>query len=255
MARNPKRRAGTKPRPQCFIARTMAYPPSMAKPPWARLTKPIKPMVTDNPTDTMNSTMPAATPPRSMLATSTPRIMRGGAASLRGARPDLLLLARVLDAVDLADDFLEDAAILHDRLRQILVHHDVPGDGVDRDGPARAVEFPPLEGLQRLVHLDLALEGLDHVHDGRHAVVAADRHEVRSRGGAVLLLPRLDEALVLGGVEIGLGVVHRDQADCRRSHGLQLGILCDITWTNESNAGFAHAERGVGLDDGSGMVA
>ena len=32
----------------------------MAKAPWARLTKPINPMVTESPTDTMNSTMPAA---------------------------------------------------------------------------------------------------------------------------------------------------------------------------------------------------
>src|SRR6267142_3172892 len=46
----------------------------MAKPPCARLTKPIRPIVTDRPTETMNRTMPAATPPRSMLATSTPKI-------------------------------------------------------------------------------------------------------------------------------------------------------------------------------------
>ena len=84
MATNPKTRAGTKPRPQCFIARTIAYPPSMAKPPWARLTKPIKPMVTERPTDTMNSTMPAATPPRSMLATSTPEITRELVGDRRG---------------------------------------------------------------------------------------------------------------------------------------------------------------------------
>src|SRR5262245_30700711 len=160
MLTNPTARAGANPRPPYFIARTIAYPPSMAKPPWARLTNPIRPMVTDRPTDTMNSTIPAATPPRSMLATSTPRITgvwrgpaliawtaRGGRrtsgcrsgavpGSLRGARPDLLLLARVLDAVDLADDLLVDAAVLHDRLRQILVHHDVAGDRVDRDGSA-----------------------------------------------------------------------------------------------------------------------
>src|SRR6185503_2980120 len=256
MARNPKTRAGTKPRPQCFIARTIAYPPSIAKPPWARLTKPIKPMVTESPTDTMNSTMPAATPPRSMLATSAPKIMRAfAAASLRGAGPDLLLLARVLDAVDLADDLLEDAAVLHDRLRQVLVHDDVPGDGVDRDGPARAVELPSLEGLQRLVRLDLPPERLGHVDDGGHAVVAADGHEVGRRGGAVLLLPRLDEALVLGVVEIRVVVGHRDQDDRRRSHGLQLGVLGDGPRADQLDSGLAHAERGVGLGDGGRVVA
>jgi hypothetical protein len=48
----------------------------MANAPCARLTKPIRPIVTDRPTDTMNSTMPAATPPSTMLATfSTVKIM------------------------------------------------------------------------------------------------------------------------------------------------------------------------------------
>src|SRR5262245_6807818 len=204
----------------------------MANPPWARFTKPIKPMVTERPTDTMNSTIPAATPPSSMLTTSTPKIMRGCdggrqlpkpppaedgrrrvtcrrrrvavSESLRGARADLLLLARVLDPVDLADDLLVDAAVLQDRLRQILVHDDVARDRSEHDRSARAVELAPLEGRERLVRVDLALERLDHVDDRRHAVVPADRHEVGRRGGAVLLLPRVDEPLVLGIVEISV---------------------------------------------------
>src|SRR5271163_4110288 len=40
----------------------------MAKAPWARLTKPIRPMVTESPTETMNSTVPADRPPSKMLA-------------------------------------------------------------------------------------------------------------------------------------------------------------------------------------------
>src|SRR6266705_183558 len=132
----------------------------MAKPPWARLTKPMRPIVTDRPTDTMNSTMPAATPPRSMLATSTPKIT--GRSLLGRAGPDLLLLAGVLDPVDLADHLLEDAPVLHHRLGQVLVHDDVAGHRIDRDGTARARELPALECLQRLLHLDPALEGLDH---------------------------------------------------------------------------------------------
>src|SRR4029450_7901986 len=154
----------------------------MAKLPCAGLTKPIRPIVTDRPTETMNSTMPAATPPRSMLATSTPKITERGAprgesiASPRGAPaepgrlgaggggappsggwlgghpappilssragPDLLLLAGVLDPVDLADDLLEHAAVLHDRLGEVLVHHNIAGGRVDYDGAARARELP-----------------------------------------------------------------------------------------------------------------
>src|SRR4029453_7587052 len=124
----------------------------MAKPPWARLTNPIRPIVTERPTDTMNSTMPAATPPRSMLATSTPKITSasGGGRLLgsRSARPDLLLLAGVLHPVDLADHLLVDAAVLHDGLGQVLVHHDVARDGVNHDGAARARQLPALERFQ-----------------------------------------------------------------------------------------------------------
>src|SRR5262249_12848036 len=97
----------------------------------------MRPIVTERPTDTMNSTMPTATPPRSLLATSMPKITNGFETRLlggRSARPDLLLLARVLDAVDLADHLLVDAPVLHHRLGQVLVHHDVARDRIDHDG-------------------------------------------------------------------------------------------------------------------------
>src|SRR5262245_26469328 len=103
----------------------------MAKPPCARLTKPIKPMVMEGPTDTMNSTMPAATPPRIVLTTSASitEAAQGTLLRRRGAGADLLLLARVLHRVDLADRLLDDAAVLHHRLGEVLVHHDVAGRG------------------------------------------------------------------------------------------------------------------------------
>src|SRR5688572_13526103 len=175
------------------MASTIAYPPSMAKPPWARFTKPIKPMVTESPTETMNRIMPAAMPPRSMLATSTPRISGG---SLGRAGPDLLLLAGVLDRVDLADDLLEHAAVLHHRFRQVLVHDDVARGGVDRDGTARARVLPALDRLERLLDVDLPLERLDHVDDQSHAIVATDGHEVGHGLRAVRFLPGGHEPLV-----------------------------------------------------------
>ena len=57
----------------------------MAKAPWARLTKPISPIVTDSPTETMNSTVPAASPPNSMLTTSIAEIT-GNPHTARGRR-------------------------------------------------------------------------------------------------------------------------------------------------------------------------
>src|SRR6266480_2552902 len=58
----------------------------MANAPWARLTNPIRPIVTDSPTETINSTVPAANPPNKMLATSIPAITKGpaGRQMLRG---------------------------------------------------------------------------------------------------------------------------------------------------------------------------
>src|SRR5262249_60534319 len=151
----------------------------MAKARWARLTKPIRPMVTDRPTETMNSTMPAATPPSTMLATSTPKITGWSAGCgewlVAGARPDLQLLAGIFHAFDLADHLLAELAIApHHHLREVFVHDDVAGHRIDHDRPARAVERPALERSQRLVGVDLALEFLHHVHDRGHGVVAAD---------------------------------------------------------------------------------
>src|SRR6185436_15304875 len=152
----------------------------MAKPPCARLTKPISPMVTDRPTETMNSTIPAAMPPSSMLTRlfrSIKRNRRPG--SFPGRRrsatassvPLLLatalgqLLAHVLDRVDDADVLLVEAAVLLDDLAQVLVHDDVPGPRIDRDRTARAVVFPAAQRVDRGVRIDLALERGHHVGD------------------------------------------------------------------------------------------
>src|SRR5262245_60582281 len=134
----------------------------MAKAPWAKLTKPIRPIVTDSPTDTINSTMPAARPPSSMLRTSMPKITSGppsvGDGSRRrrsdeGAaashlcralveRPRSLAgrylqrLAGIFDILDGRNRVLRKTAIPHDHLGQILIHHDVARLRVDQDRTA-----------------------------------------------------------------------------------------------------------------------
>src|SRR4030095_14201084 len=97
----------------------------------------------------MNRTMPAATPPSSMLATSTPRITPARSLGRGRARTDLLLLARVLHAIDLADHLLEHPPVLHDGLGQVLVHHDVARDRIDGDRTAGAPGLTTLLGLAR----------------------------------------------------------------------------------------------------------
>src|ERR1700687_4178057 len=96
----------------------------MANPPWARLTKRIRPMVTDSPTDTMNSTMPAARPPRRMpvrsMASKRPRPAAGRRRCgrsrcenpLLAAPADLELLAHVLHGGNDTEVFLMQPAVL-----------------------------------------------------------------------------------------------------------------------------------------------
>src|SRR6185503_7634030 len=84
-----------------------------------------------------------AKPPPDRGGGSRSSVERSG---LRRAGADLLLLARVLDVVDLAELLLMQPAVLalHD-LHQILVHDDVAGGRINRDRTARAVVFPVLE--------------------------------------------------------------------------------------------------------------
>src|SRR6202044_2643912 len=250
----------------------------MAKAPWARLTKPISPMVTDSPTETMNSTVPAESPPNKIpaklaikstdypkyvsraqrstkwcaadpgsLQTPDPERSRISDAPLRAAsRPGniffsarrLLLrrarterqhLALVLDVIDHGELFFVQLAVrAFHHFGQIFVHDDVAGFRIDHDRALRAVELPAEQRLHRLVAVHLALGGLHRVHDGGHAVIAADRGEVGRRIGAVFLLPCGDEFLVLRIVEVGIVVMHGDQADRGVAHALQLDVLDDI---------------------------
>src|SRR5512147_1436262 len=92
----------------------------------------------------------------------------------------LRLLARVDDRLELVElDVLKLAAALLD-LAQVDVLHDVARRRVDRDRAARARRLPALGDLHRLVRVDVAAALRDDLVDERHAVVRADRHEVRA---------------------------------------------------------------------------
>src|ERR1700722_14673258 len=231
----------------------------MAKAPWARLTKPISPMVTDRPTETMNSTVPADKPPNKIpaklamkstgypkyvsraqrstkwcaadpgsLQTPSPERSRISGAPfhaaphpgkhfrslLRRTRAERQHLALVLDAWDHGELFFVQLAVrpFH-HFGQIFVHNDVAGFRIDHDRALRAVELPAEQRFDHLVAVHLALGGLHGMHDGRHAVVAAGRGEVGRRIGAVVFLPGGDEFLVLRIVEVGVVVMHGDEAD------------------------------------------
>src|ERR1700757_3430254 len=108
--------------------------------------------------------MPKTKPPPDWAAVVSSSTTRSG---LRRAGADLLLLAGVLDVVDLAELLLMQLAVaaLHD-FDEILVHHDVAGGGIDRDRTARAVVFPVLQRGEGGVGVaELALGGFDHVRE------------------------------------------------------------------------------------------
>src|SRR3990172_8644813 len=150
----------------------------------------MSPMVTESPTDTMNSTMPAARPPRAMLIRSIGwtsrrarrapeksrrpwagcgrRLLRRGSGgpALLAAPTDLELLALVLHGLGRADRLLIEAPVLHGQLAQILVHDHVARHRVDHDRTARAVGVSPaLERRHRLVGIDPAIERAHDVRD------------------------------------------------------------------------------------------
>src|SRR6516164_10725745 len=193
-------------------------------------------MVTDSPTETMKSTVPAASPPNNMLAKSIAAFTNDpvGRRASRGRSPhsgnglahknsrlapiifwragsDRLRLALVLDAIDLADNFLVELPVgAFHHFGEILVHHNISGFRINHDWSLRTVEFPAEQRLHGGVTVHLALGGLHGVNDRRHSVIGADRREVRRRVGAVILLPCRNEALVLRIIEIGVVMMHGD---------------------------------------------
>src|SRR6476660_2157133 len=135
--------------PRRVIIMTHTYPPSIANAPCARLTKFIRPSVTDSPTAMMKSRLPYASP-----SNSTPMTLPITAA--RERRP--ALLARVLDVGDLVELDVGELAVLLLDLADVHGLRDVARVGVDRHRPARARPLHPLDHRHRLVAVYAATE-------------------------------------------------------------------------------------------------
>src|SRR5579859_5764049 len=195
--------------PYRFIATTAAKPPAIAKAPCARFTKFMRPIVTDRPTLTRKSRLPYAMPSKRTPITPilSPALSQGrGRTSLAG----VLHIRKLVELhVPVLAAALLDLAHVH-RL------HDVARGRIDRDGAAWARELQRFQHLHRLVAVDVAAEPLHGLGDRRHAVVAADRHEVRPPHVRGDLAEGGDEGLVLGRLVRGRVVVRRDHAD----HGI-----------------------------------
>src|SRR5882672_7552734 len=175
----------------------------MANTPCARLMTPIRPIVTDRPTEITYRIMPSAAPWKATL-TSEERNSARGLLLLLQLFPGILHRGGdrlELDVGRLAADFAH--------LAQVLVLHDVARLGIDRNRAPGAVRaLVALEDLHRLVRVELALLRLNRLEDHGGAVPRARGKEVRHFARAVFLLPCGDEGLVGGALGRRGIVVH-----------------------------------------------
>ncbi len=152
----------------------------MAKAQCARLMKFIIPSVTDSPTDSRNSSIPYAkpsnrTPKKGPSVTDRPHqsIVSEPAFYFLPAEPGSLTFS-TLSNTTLRRSF---ADLLH--LADIDGLHDIAGFGIDLDRAARAFPLQALGGVDEGLGVGLAAGLLQRLVDDVHAVVAADRAEVR----------------------------------------------------------------------------
>src|SRR5262245_806226 len=140
---NARTRASGNGTPKRPITVERINPPAMANTPWARLTNPIRPIVTDRPTEMTYKIMPKATPWKATLT----REERNSCRVLLLLRRLLQFLPRILHrgANGLELDVGELPADLA-HLAQILGLDDVARLRVDRDRAARAVRVLPALG-------------------------------------------------------------------------------------------------------------
>ena len=116
-------------------------------------------------------------------------------------------------------------------------------------GPRGLVQDKPLDRIDRLLGILLAVRRLDHLVDDMHAVIGADRREGELLGGADGLRGRLDEALVLRRV-VGHRVMEgRQQPEGPVAESRQVGFLRQVAWREELDAGLLQARVVEGLHE------
>src|SRR5205807_5342483 len=141
---------------------------------------------------------------------------------LEGLELDVVKLA--LHLLDLADvDVLDDVA----RLR------------INRDLPARAFPCHALHGVDQAIAVGLALGLLECLVDRVHAVVAAERDEVRAI--AVRLLESGDVLLVGRRIVVRRIDAGGDHAQHRIAHAGKVVVVDDVAGADELDAGLVEA--------------
>src|SRR5947209_4421499 len=200
----------------------------MAKAPWARLTRFISPSVTASPQARMNSTIPYATPSN--------RTVSMGCLAGRA-------LGRVADGGDGRELDIVELAVHAFAAADIDVLDDVAGLPVDLDRAARAFPLHALRGVDQRGAAGAGPGLGEHLGDQRHAVIAADGHEVRPHvvGGG---LESGDEALVFGAVMGGGVVLRGDDPERDVADAVEQVVIEHVAEGDQLDAGVLQAALG-----------
>src|SRR5262249_43233747 len=164
----------------------------------------------------------------------------------------LLRLERILDRLEGRElDGPELAVHLLD-LAEVDVLHDVAGLRIDRDRPARALPLHALHRADEGVAVGLAAGLLERLLDEVHAVVAAERDEIRPE--AVGLLEGLNVLLVhrrVVGGRIDAGGHHAEHGI---AHAGEIVVVDDVARADQLDAGLVEAALGELPGEGAGLA-
>src|SRR5215510_10141053 len=178
---------------------------------------------------------PGAGPPAKSGGEGVSRLLLGGS------------LDRVLDGIEGREfDVVQFPADLLN-LAHIHVLHDVPGVRIDRDRAARTLPFQAFHGVDQGIAIGRAVGLLQRLVDQVHAVVAADRHEVRAE--VVGLLEGLYERLVLRRQVRRRVEVRRHGADHDVAHAVEQVVVGHVARADDLDAGLVQPALDELLDE------
>src|ERR1700750_1247457 len=175
---------------------------------------------------------------------------RGGSRAPAAARL-LLHFQRVFHGVEGGELYIVQLAVDLFDLADIDVLDDVARLRINGNRPARAFPFPSLHRGDHGGAVGLALSLLERLVDEVHAVVAAERDEVRAvavgllEGGDILLVGR---RIVHDGIDAG-----SDDAEHGIAHSGKIIIVDDVAGPGELDAGFVEAALSELLGERSGL--
>ena len=109
-----------------------------------------------------------------------------------------------------------------------------------------------MAAMQR-VAVGIAVGLLERLVDQMHAVIGADRHEIRPHA-VIGLLEGVDEGLVGGRIVIRRIDVRGDGADHRIAHAVEQIVVGHVARADDLDAGLVHAALGELLDEDAALA-